>query len=292
MAPKKRARHGEASSSNSNGAKLNLNTIYNGCFNEPNHPDAMETFKEFQNYRIRREHMVSIPFLTSTAFNFRYRGLLRQWKLMPYLKLPGYFYHNLVLIFYSNALCIFAEAKEEIVVIESYLMGMNFRIDSKVIVDSLVIKDIVDLVRDHYLASVQSFTYGTALSHVYEKLKIDCSADLVIPFIIYPISNKSLRKAKFTFHNGEWVCNVDLPHDVSPTNVEDEPQAPNTPPPPQAFSFDPMIAYLDGKFVSLVTHMYERFTSIDHCLQAIETRQNSMDINAFRAEWRVHNLGP
>ncbi|KAL4326050.1 hypothetical protein GQ457_11G022430 [Hibiscus cannabinus] len=89
------------------------------------------------------------------------------------------------------------------------------------------------------------------------------------------------------------VNGSDLPHDVPPTDVEDAPQA-SVFPPSQAFSFDPMIAYLDNKFASLVTHIDGRFASIDHCLQAIETRQNFMDItlNAFRAEWCGHNLGP
>ncbi|KAK8998680.1 hypothetical protein V6N11_084065 [Hibiscus sabdariffa] len=303
--PRKRAhRETEASSCNPNGAKLNLNVIFNGCFNKPGDPDAMERLKEFHNYRIRRECRDHIPFLTLAAFNFRYIKLFRQWNLLPYLKLPGYYYHNLVLIFYSNARCILDEAKEEIVAIESYLMGKTFRIDPTVIANSLGLEDVgianedpkrhtqlgivntldahdrflhLIITWDRHLASVQSFTYGTGLSHIFKKLEIDCSADLVVP-LTDPISEKSLRKAKFTFHNGEWVCNNELPHDVPPADVEDAPQAPVAPSPPHAFSCDLIITYLDGKFASLFTHMDECFASIDHRLQAIEMRQNSMDI--------------
>ncbi|KAK8685810.1 hypothetical protein V6N13_124844 [Hibiscus sabdariffa] len=170
---------------------------------------------------------------------------------------------------------------------------------------------IVDLVRDCHLASVQSLTYDTALSHIFEKLKIDCSTDLAVP-LIDPISDKSLWKAKFTLHNGEWVRNNELPQGVQPAGVEDAPQALQAlvapPPPLQAFSFDPMMAYLDVKFASLLTYIDERFDSMNQRFQAIETyqhsmdtrlqdiemRQNSMDItlNAFRTEWRGHQLGP
>ncbi|KAK9000029.1 hypothetical protein V6N11_082165 [Hibiscus sabdariffa] len=157
----------------------------------------------------------------------------------------------------------------------------------------IIFIEIVDLVRDRHLVSVKSFTYGTALSHIFEKLKIDCSADLAIP-LTNPINDKSLRKAKFTLFNGEWVHNNDLPQGVPPADVEDAPQAPFTPPPPQAFSLDPLMQYLDGKFDSLVTHMDEQFTTVNTRLQALETRQSSMDLtlNAFRGEWRGHNLGP
>ncbi|KAK8631412.1 hypothetical protein V6N13_028200 [Hibiscus sabdariffa] len=143
MPPRKRPhRETEASYSNPNGAKSNLNVIFNGCFNNPVDPDAMERFKEFQNYRIRHESKVHIPFLTSATFNFRYLDQLRQWKLMSYLRLPGHYYNNLVLIFYSNARCILDKAKEEIVAIESYLMGKTFRIDPAVIANSLGLEDV------------------------------------------------------------------------------------------------------------------------------------------------------
>ncbi|KAK8985025.1 hypothetical protein V6N11_082644 [Hibiscus sabdariffa] len=140
--PRKRGRVEEASSSNPNGAKPNLTFIYNECFNKPGDPEAMEKFKEFQNYRICRERWVSTPFLTSANFNFRYLAQLRQWKFLPFLRLPGYYYHNLVLIFYSNARCILDEAKEEIVVVESYLTGKTFQIDPKVIANSLGLEDV------------------------------------------------------------------------------------------------------------------------------------------------------
>ncbi|KAK8561952.1 hypothetical protein V6N12_049007 [Hibiscus sabdariffa] len=143
-----------------------------------------------------------------------------------------------------------------------------FRQNNRPNLAQIIFIEIVDLVRDRHLASVQSFTYGTGLSRIFEKLKIDCSADLV-------------------------VHNANLPHDVPPTNAEDVSQAPVAPI-PRAFSFDPMIAYLDGKFASLVTYMDEGFDSINRRIQAIGTRQNSMEItlNAFRAKWRGHNLGP
>ncbi|KAL4387151.1 hypothetical protein GQ457_09G019110 [Hibiscus cannabinus] len=132
----------------------------------------------------------------------------------------------------------------------------------------------------------------TALSHIFEKLKIDFSIDLAIP-LTEPISGKSLRKAKFTLFNGEWVHNADLPHDVPPANVEDALQAPISPPPP-TFSRDPIMQYLDGKFASLVTHMDEKFATFNTRLQALETCQSSLDLtlNAFRGEWHGHNLGP
>ncbi|KAK8972761.1 hypothetical protein V6N11_055124 [Hibiscus sabdariffa] len=151
--------------------------------------------------------------------------------------------------------------------------------------------EIMDLVRDRYLVSGKSFSYGTALSHIFEELKIDCSADLAIPLIDH-IIEKSLRKAKFTLFNGEWVCNNDLPQGAPPADVEDASVAP--PLPPQAFSLDPLMQYLDGKCASLVTHMDEQFASINTRLQALESRQSSMDIalNAFRGEWRGHKLGP
>ncbi|KAK8650397.1 hypothetical protein V6N13_140036 [Hibiscus sabdariffa] len=93
---------------------------------------------------------------------------------------------------------------------------------------------------------------------------------------------------------GEWVRNNDLPQGVLPADTEDAPQAPFAPPPPQAFSLDPLMQYLDGKFASLVTHMDEQFATVNTRLQALETRQSSMDLtlNAFRGEWRGHNLGP
>ncbi|KAK8603547.1 hypothetical protein V6N13_096025 [Hibiscus sabdariffa] len=361
MPLKKRSRAEASSSSNPNGAKPNLTVIYGESFNDPYNSNAMEVFKEFEHYRIRRECWPQMSFLTSTAFNFRYLGQLREWKLLPYLRLPGRYYHNLVLIFYSNARCILDETKEEIVAVESYLMGKTFRITPKVITDYLGIEDvcltdegpqhhhplgsvrnldahdrflhllitwcfrlsggkwstihnvdsfwmncfrqntcpilarimfieIVDLVRDLHLVSEKSFTYGIALSHIFEKLKIDCFADLVIP-LTDPINDKSLRKVKFTLFNGEWVCNNDLPQGVQPADAED---APIAPPPPQVFSFDPRMQYLDGKFASLVTHMDEQFATVNTRLQALESRQSSMDItlNAFRGEWRGHNLGP
>ncbi|KAK8561951.1 hypothetical protein V6N12_049006 [Hibiscus sabdariffa] len=92
-----------ASSSNPNGVKPNLNVIFNECFNKLRDPEAMKWFKEFQNYRILCERRAHIPFLNSAAFNFRYLDQLRQWKLLPYLRLFEHYYHNLVLIFYSNA---------------------------------------------------------------------------------------------------------------------------------------------------------------------------------------------
>ncbi|KAK8561761.1 hypothetical protein V6N12_048821 [Hibiscus sabdariffa] len=285
---------GASSSSNPNGAKLNLTVIYGESFNDPNNPDAMENFKEFEHYRIR--HRPQLSFLTSTAFNFRYLGKLREWKLMQYLRILGCYYHNLLLIFYFNTRCIFNETKEEIVSVESYLMGQTFQIIPKVINESLGIKDvgvadegpqrhnplgsvrdldahnhflhllntwcfrpsggkwstirnvdsfwmncfqqntrpnlsrimfieIMDLVRDRHLVSVKSFTYGTALSHIFEKLKIDCSANLAIP-LTNPINNKSLMKAKFTLFGGQWVHNNELPQGVQPADAEDAPQAP------------------------------------------------------------------
>ncbi|KAK8625698.1 hypothetical protein V6N13_056859 [Hibiscus sabdariffa] len=152
--------------------------------------------------------------------------------------------------------------------------------------------DIVDLVRDRHLVSVKSFNYGTALSHIFKKLKIDCSADLAIP-LTDPISDKSLRKAGFTKFNNQWVRNAELPQGVEPADAGDPPQAPIAPP-PQVFSLDPIMQYLDGKFASLVTHMDEQFASVNARLHTIESRQNSMDItlNSFRGEWRGHNLGP
>ncbi|KAK9035730.1 hypothetical protein V6N11_077761 [Hibiscus sabdariffa] len=307
-----------------------------------------------------RPHM---SFLTSTAFNFRYLEQLKAWKFDAYLRLLARYYHNLVLIFYSNARCIFNEAKEEIEAVESYLMGKTFRITPKVIATSLGLEDvgladegpnrhiphgsvrdldahdrflhllitwcfrpsggkwstirnvdsfwmhcfrqntrpnlarimfinIVDLVRDQHLVSVKSFNYRTALSYIFEKPKIDCSADLAIP-LTDPINDKSLRKAGFTKFNNQWVHNAELPQGVKPADADDPPQAPIAPP-PQAFSLDPIMQYLDGKFTSLATHMEEQFASINARLQAIESRQNSMDItlNAFRGEWRGHNLGP
>ncbi|KAK8508669.1 hypothetical protein V6N11_037627 [Hibiscus sabdariffa] len=50
--------------------------------------------------------------------------------------------------------------------------------------------------------------------------------------------------------------------------------------------------YLDGKFASLLTHVDEQFATINSRLQALETRQSSMDLtlNAFRGEWHGHNL--
>ncbi|KAK8505717.1 hypothetical protein V6N12_024700 [Hibiscus sabdariffa] len=364
MAPKKRSRNKASSSSNPNGAKPNLTTIYSESFNEPHNPNAMEHFKEFQSYQIRRERRPKLSFLTSSAFNFRYLGQLREWKLMPYLRIPAHYYHNLVLIFYSNARCVFDEAKEEIKAVESYLMGRTFRLTPQIIADCLGIEDvgisdegtqrhyplgsvrdldahdrilhllitwsfrpsggkwstirnvdnfwmncfrqnnrpnlarimfieIVDLMRNRHLVSVKSFNYGTALSYIFEKLNIDCSADLAIS-LTDPISEKSLRKAKFTLFNGEWVRNNELPQGVPPDDAEDAPQAPLAPPPHQAFSLDPLMHYLDGKFVSLTTHMDEQFALVNTRLQALETRQASMDItlNAFRGEWRGHNLGP
>ncbi|KAK8617237.1 hypothetical protein V6N13_080155 [Hibiscus sabdariffa] len=52
--------------------------------------------------------------------------------------------------------------------------------------------------------------------------------------------------------------------------------------------------YLDGKFSYLVTHMDEQFGTVNTRLQALESHQSSMDftLNAFRGEWRGHNLGP
>ncbi|KAK8578903.1 hypothetical protein V6N12_069247 [Hibiscus sabdariffa] len=153
--------------------------------------------------------------------------------------------------------------------------------------------EIVDLVRNRHLVNVKSFTYGTALSYIFEKLMIDCSANLAISLTV-PISDKSLRKAKFTFFNGEWVRNNELPQGVPPGDAEDAPQAPLAPPPPQAFNLYPLMQYLDGKFASLTTHMDEQFASVNARLQALESHQASMDItlNAFRGEWRGHNLGP
>ncbi|KAK8650396.1 hypothetical protein V6N13_140035 [Hibiscus sabdariffa] len=139
---KKRARTDKASSSNPNDAKPNLTVIYGECFNERHNPDALEHFKEFEHYQIRRKRRPQLSFLISDAFNFRYLGQLRECKLFPYLRLPARYYHNLVLIFYSNARCIFDEVKEEIVVVESYLMGKTFRITPKVIADSLGIEDV------------------------------------------------------------------------------------------------------------------------------------------------------
>ncbi|KAL4347251.1 hypothetical protein GQ457_17G012250 [Hibiscus cannabinus] len=362
MHPKKHSRT-EASSSNPNGAKPNLTIIYNECFNEPHNPDAMEHFKEYQNYQIHRERRPHMPFLNSTAFNFCYLEQIKAWKFDAYLRLPAHYYHNLVLIFYSNAGCIFNEAKEEIEDVESYLMVKSFQITPKVIATSLGLEDvgladegrnrhiphgvvrdldahdrflhllitwcfrpsggkystirhvdsfwmhcfrqntrlnlarimfidIVDLVRDRHLVSVISFNYGTALSHIFEKLKIDCSTDLAIP-LIDPINDKSLRKVGFTKFNNEWVRNAELPQGVEPADADDHPQAPIAPP-PQVFSLDPIMQYLDGKFASPVTHMDEQFASVNARLQTIESRQNSMDItlNAFRGEWRGHNLGP
>ncbi|KAK8611948.1 hypothetical protein V6N13_131982 [Hibiscus sabdariffa] len=78
-----------SSSSNTNGAKPNLTIIYGESFNDSNNSDAMENFKEFEHYRIRRERRPQISFLTSSAFNFRYLAQLRDWKLLPYLRLPG-----------------------------------------------------------------------------------------------------------------------------------------------------------------------------------------------------------
>ncbi|KAK9028423.1 hypothetical protein V6N11_025586 [Hibiscus sabdariffa] len=337
MPLKKRQRTDASSSSNPNGAKPNLTIIYNECFNEPQNPDAMEHFKEYLNYRIRRERRPQLSFLTSPAFNFRYLDQLKAWKFDAYLRIPARYYHNLVLVFYSNARCIFDEAKEEYVAIESYLMGKVFRLTPKVIADSLGLEDvgvadegpnrqpevsgllfamsiafgcivfvkntrpnlarimfidIVDLVRDRHLVSVKSFNYGTALSHIFEKLKIDCSADLAIP-LTDPINDKSLRKAGFTKFNNQWVRNAELPQGVEPADADDPPQAPIAPP-PQVFSLDPIMQYLDGKFASLVTHMDEQFASVNARLHTIESRQNSMDItlNAFRGEWRGHNIGP
>ncbi|KAK8601867.1 hypothetical protein V6N12_051691 [Hibiscus sabdariffa] len=168
-----------------------------------------------------------------------------------------------------------------------------FRQNTRPNLTRIIFIEIVDLVRDCHLVSVKSFTYGTALSHIFEKLKIDCSADLAIP-LTNPIKDKSIRKAKFTLFNGEWVCNNDLPQGVPPADAEDALQAPIAPPPPQAFSLDPIMQYLDGKFASLVTHMDEQFATVNTRLQALETRQSSMDftLNAFRGEWRGHNLGP
>ncbi|KAK8697157.1 hypothetical protein V6N13_113309 [Hibiscus sabdariffa] len=362
MPLKKRQRTDGSRSSNPNGAKPNLTIIYGESFNDPNNPNAMENFKEFEHYRIRRERRPQMSFLTSSAFNFRYLAQLRDWKLLPYLRLSGRYYHNLVLIFFSNARCLFDEAKEEIVAIESYLMGKTFQINPKVIATALGIEDvgvadegpqrhnplgsvrdldahdrflhllitwcfrpsggkwstirnvdsfwlncfrqnirpnlarimfieIVDLVRDRHLVSVKSFTYGTALSHIFEKLKIDCSADLAIP-LTDPINDKSLRKAKFTLFGGQWVKNNELPQGVQPVDADDAPQAPIPPPPPQAISFDPLMQYLDGKFASLLTHVDEQFATVHSRLQALETRQSSMDLtlNAFRGEWRGHNL--
>ncbi|KAK8508671.1 hypothetical protein V6N11_037629 [Hibiscus sabdariffa] len=102
----------------------------------------MENFKEFEHYRIRREHRPQMSFLTSSAFNFCYLAQLRDWKLLPYLRLSGQYYHNLVLIFYSNARCLFDEAKEEIVAVESYLMGKTFQINPKVIATALGLEDV------------------------------------------------------------------------------------------------------------------------------------------------------
>ncbi|KAK9046559.1 hypothetical protein V6N11_052445 [Hibiscus sabdariffa] len=334
MPLKKRQRTDASSSSNPNGAKPNLTIIYNECFNEPQNPNAMEHFKEYLNYRIRRERRPQLSFLTSPAFNFRYIDQLKAWKFDAYLRIPARYYHNLVLVFYSNARCIFDEAKEEYVAIESYLMGKVFRLTPKVIADSLGLEDvgvadegpnrhvahgfvrdldahdrflhllitwcfrpseskwstirnvdsfwmhffrqntrpnlarimfidIVDLVRDRHLVSVKSFNYGTALSHIFEKLKIDCSADLAIP-LTDPINDKSLRKAGFTKFNNQWVRNAELPQGVEPADADDPPQAPIAPPPQPP--------------------LCNTWTS----------RQNSMDItlNAFRGEWRGHNLGP
>ncbi|KAL4283168.1 hypothetical protein GQ457_16G009120 [Hibiscus cannabinus] len=146
-------------------------------------------------------------------------------------------------------------------------------------------------VEDRHLVSVKSFTYGTALSHIFEKLKIDCFVDLVIP-LTDPINDKSLRKAKFTLFGGQLVKNNELPHGVQPADAEDASQVPIAPPPPQAISFDPLMQYLDGKFASLLTHVNEQFATVHSRLQALETRQSSMDLtlNAFRGEWRGHNL--
>ncbi|KAK9037261.1 hypothetical protein V6N11_022180 [Hibiscus sabdariffa] len=272
MPLKKRHRTDASSSSNPNGAKPNLTIIYGESFNDPNNSDAMENFKEFEHYRIRRERRPQMSFLTSSTFNFRYLAQLRDWKLLPYLRLS---------------------AKEEIVAVESYLMRKTFQINPKVIATALGIEDmrvtdegpqrhnplgsvrdldahdrflhflitwcfrpsggkwstirnvdsfwlncfrqnirpnlariifieIVDLVRDRHLVSVKSFTYGTALSHIFEKLKIDCSADLAIP-LTDPINDKSLRKAKFTLFGGQWVKNNELPHGVQAANAEDAP---------------------------------------------------------------------
>ncbi|KAL4284627.1 hypothetical protein GQ457_16G009040 [Hibiscus cannabinus] len=83
-----------------------------------------------------------------------------------------------------------------------------------------------------------------------------------------------------------------LPHGVQPADAEDASQVPIAPPPPQAISFDPLMQYLDGKFASLLTHVDEQFATVHSRLQALETRQSSMDLtlNAFRREWRGHNL--
>ncbi|KAK8691125.1 hypothetical protein V6N13_074644 [Hibiscus sabdariffa] len=142
MPLKKRQRTKGSSSSNTNGAKPNLTIIYGESFNDPNNSDAMENFKEFEHYRIRRERRPQMSFLTSSAFNFRYLAQLRDWKLLPYLRFSGRYYHNLVLIFYSNARCLFDEAKEEIVAVESYLMGKTFQINPKVIATTLGIEDV------------------------------------------------------------------------------------------------------------------------------------------------------
>ncbi|KAK8691124.1 hypothetical protein V6N13_074643 [Hibiscus sabdariffa] len=137
--------------------------------------------------------------------------------------------------------------------------------------------------------SVKSFTYGTALSHIFEKLKIDCSVDLAIP-LTDPINDKSLRKCKFTLFGGQWVRNNELPQGVQPADAEDALQAPIAP--PQAISFDPLMQYLDGKFTSLLTHVDEQFATVHSRLQTLESRQSSTDLtlNAFRGEWRGHNL--
>lgn len=142
MAPRKRPRTaevGESSNVEEDQPRPNLNQIYQQCF-----PTlaGFDHFRQYRNYPLKRERTVSIPFLDSEKFQFKYNHLLMRWNLMAFLSLNGIFYRNLVLIFYANAKCIYSPAPEKMVIaIESYLMGKRFRIDVDVIVNALGLED-------------------------------------------------------------------------------------------------------------------------------------------------------
>ncbi|KAE8686777.1 putative beta-D-xylosidase 5 [Hibiscus syriacus] len=112
-------------------------TILNYCFNQPGlcREDLYHRFvNSFQSYKIREERIPSIQAMV--YINFEYFPTLCSWKFDKLFELHPIVYHQLVRIFYSNAVCVQNEGRTKTIGIRSYLLGEFIYINSDTITNS------------------------------------------------------------------------------------------------------------------------------------------------------------
>ncbi|KAE8678027.1 hypothetical protein F3Y22_tig00111458pilonHSYRG00129 [Hibiscus syriacus] len=111
-------------------------TIQNSCFNQPGPKDYRYWFFQyFDSYKIREERIPSLQAMVS--INFKYLPILHEWKFDKLFELEPVVYHQLVRIFYCNAVCIKNRDKTKTIGVRSYLLGQYFHLDPAYIANAL-----------------------------------------------------------------------------------------------------------------------------------------------------------